>query len=151
MPHLHMPHLGIKLGKKKNTIKEELGYPTEERTPVNDDGEDPIMEDREDAAEEKNASQSEERYASGDMREGDVLSIQTDKNEDALSTVEEQPSKEEADVEPAPVSHVSDKDTDTHSMAGESITLDKSNTNLNEGTGICTSPVAFCGGLCFSG
>ena len=147
MPHMHMPHLGIKLGKKKNTIKE----PTEERTPVNDDGEDPIMEDREDATEEKNASPSEERYASGDMREGDVLSIQTDKNEDALSTVEEQPSKEEADVEPAPVSHVSDKDTDTHSMAGESITLDKSNTNLNEGTGICTSPVAFCGGLCFSG
>ena len=144
-----MPHLGKKIGKKKNTIKVEQ---TEERTPVNDDGEDPIMEDREDTTEENTAfPESEERYASGDEREGEVLSIQTDKNEDALSTVEEQPSKEEAEVEPtAPVSHVSDKD-ETHSMTGESLTLDKSNTNLNEESGVCTSPVAFCGGLCFSG
>ena len=133
--------------------------PTLERTPVDDD---PIMEDREDTEEGK-APMEGERYSVSEERSSpdyageelaDDKSVLTEANaaDDALSTVKEEPSKEEdeaeekASQESPPISMV--KKDATPSM-DDTLTLDATATTTNLVTG-CPSPKytqGFCG--CF--
>ena len=86
---LKKPTFSLPGRKKKNTITVE---PTIERTPIN--SEDPIMEDREDGVTNEKRHSSEERYQMGNERQKDDESVMTENNNDALSTVKEEPSKE---------------------------------------------------------
>ena len=124
-----------------------------ERTPINDD---PIMEDREDTPTKK--------ITKSTANERDDGSVHTETPvEPSLSTVREEPSKEEAeekaadkDDEPspsAPVRQVSGQDTETHSMSGESLTLDDTVQPkddipaCNSLTDGCSSASALCGAM----
>lgn len=176
--------LGKKSPKKEKHQVEmdvEPAAPTVEITPVEND---PIMEDREDAAEKTSthyspvASIEEERKQMDDIEErsppaeeeaeeeeeelgvvkaADDESVMTEANEadDALSTVKEEPSKEEAEEkaaeEPAPVAEKEPEGASvTHTMDDEDLTLDATATStVHEPVG-CTTPAhtpAFCG--CF--
>lgn len=129
-----------------------------ERTPINDD---PIMEDREDTPTKKIAKSTDDRYMASERDDG---SVHTETPvEPSLSTVREEPSKEEAeekaadkDDEPspsAPVRQVSGQDTETHSMSGESLTLDDTVQPkddipaCNSLTDGCSSASALCGAM----
>ena len=113
---------------------------------------DPIMEDREDTPTKKVTTKStDDRYVANERDDG---SVHTETPvEPSLSTVREEPSKEEAeekaadnkDDEPSPsvpVTHVSDKDTETHSMSGESLTLDDTVQPKDDIPVVCSSPTA---------
>ena len=122
---------------------------------------DPIMEDREDTPTKKVTKSTDDRYDMANERDDGSVHTETPV-EPSLSTVREEPSKEEAeekaadnkDDEPSPsvpVTHVSDKDTETHSMSGESLTLDDTVQNdipvCNSPTAACSSASAFCGAM----
>mmetsp|Transcript_27958 Transcript_27958/g.50585 ORF Transcript_27958/g.50585 Transcript_27958/m.50585 type:complete len:188 (-) Transcript_27958:182-745(-) len=167
---------------KKGASKEEIieiadePKPTVEITPVEND---PIMEDREDAdesnatpspaasvEEEKSEVDDEERSPPDEddeeempvVKAGDDDSVMTEANEgdDALSTVKEEPSKEEAEAkaaeETAPPAEFPVEEEESGSLAqtmDEDLTLDATEASTLHETG-CTTPVhapAFCG--CF--
>lgn len=125
-----------------------------ERTPMHTD--DPIMEDREDTPTKKVTKSTDDRYMANERDDG---SVHTETPvEPSLSTVREEPSKEEAeekaadikDDEPspsAPVRQVSGQDTETHSMSGESLTLDDT-VKPDDIPVVCNSPTAACSSLC---
>lgn len=141
--------------------------PTPERTPVEND---PIMEDREDK-EEAAAPIEEERYpmsdersiddAAEDLAEDESVLTEANAADDKLSTVKEEPSKEEAEEkasqESAPTAkaqeeahiHSSMEEKDTAPSMDDTATLDATDTTINLATG-CPSPrytPGFCG--CF--
>mmetsp|Transcript_29352 Transcript_29352/g.62366 ORF Transcript_29352/g.62366 Transcript_29352/m.62366 type:complete len:156 (+) Transcript_29352:115-582(+) len=138
--------LGKKHKKEESTITVE---PTIERTPVEND---PIMEDREDA--DNVAQMEEERHPTNDERSppADDGSVLTEVNDD-LSTVKEEPSKEEAEEDAAQESapHAREQDTpsfvekDTSPSMDESLTLDAAITGPGDLSPVHTP--AFCG--CF--
>jgi len=165
--------LGKKSPKKKDEIDDEPSTPTVEITLVEND---PIMEDREDAAEETStASVEEDRNHLDDNEErsppteevveeeeSEVIkttedeSVITETNDadDALSTVKEEPSKEEAEEkateEPTLAAEKEQEGASLeHTMDDEDLTLDATATSTIHDAG-CTTPVhtsAFCG--CF--
>ena len=122
---------------------------------------DPIMEDREDTPTKKVTKSTDDRYDMANERDDGSVHTETPV-EPSLSTVREEPSKEEAeekaadnkDDEPSPsvpVRQVSGQDTETHSMSGESLTLDdtvQSNIQVcNSPTAACSSVSALCGAM----
>lgn len=150
--------------KKNKKDKEEstiIVEPTIERIPEAEEN-DPIMEDREDADETNVVAQEAERYTLDDDErsppadDGSVLT-ETNASKNDLSTVKEEPSKEEeaeekavlAEEEAAPTADEEDTLEDTpsyvekkESMMDESLTLDAPYVSP-------TNNPAFCG-FCFS-
>merc|ERR1712194_450636 len=150
---------------------EKPAAPTIEMNPVEND---PIMEDREDTAEETSAAHSpavsgeqgrknedddeerspptEEEVGDEDedlepVKAADKESVVTEANEadDALSTVKEEPSKEEAE-DKATEERAPTAGSGEHTTDGEDLTLDATATTVHEGG--CTTPVhasPFCG------
>lgn len=175
---LKKPNFLGKKSPKKETyeIDQEPSAPTKEKKALEND---PIMEDREDAAEGTSAESVEEDRKHLDDNEErsppaeDVVeededeeselakteddSVMTENNDadDALSTVKEEPSREEAEEktaeEPAPTAEKEQEEGVSleQTMDDEDFTLDATATSTVHDAG-CTTPAhtsAFCG--CF--
>lgn len=153
------------LGKQKPTkehceIDQEPSAPTKEKSHVEYD---PIMEDREDAAtsalyveeDRKHMDDNEERSppaeeAVEENAEDDSVFTETNDADDVLSTVKEEPSKEEAeDLAPTTDREQVEGASLEQTIDGEDLTLDATATSTVHDAG-CTTPAhtsAFCG--CF--
>lgn len=148
--------LRMKLGKKKQNTVEIAEEPTVQITPARDD---PIMEDREDidpsAAAVKDVDEDDrcppegDKYGSNepigvvqDVTDDDsVMTEPTADNADALSTVKEEPSKEEAEL----MAEKATSASATGEATMEEETLDE--TTLGSSSSPANQLSAFCG--CF--
>ena len=146
--------LRMKLGKKKQNTVEIADEPTVQITPARDD---PIMEDREDVDpsavedvdEEDRCPPVGDKYGSNepigvvqDVTDDDsVMTEPTADNADALSTVKEEPSKEEAEL----MAEKATSASATREATMEEETLDES--TLGSSSSPANQLSAFCG--CF--
>ena len=119
---------------------------------ITPDGEDPVVEEREDVATPTNAS-NEDKYQRSPPDGDDSVVTEENNNEDvALSTVKEEPSKEEAEEKEkeAPTISVVVKDWVEDILTPKSAASNTPNETLETGYASPKQETGLCCGACFS-